>query len=255
MQTNEILLKTQYQNAENLSARQAIYKYSTNKELFWTWVAKKYPVSEQSNILEVGCGNGVFWLEFLKFIPNSLAVTLTDYSAGMLEEAKKLLKNIPKFKFETANVENLPYLDNYFDIVLAHYMLYHAHSPEIALLEIKRVMKSSGYCGILLPDENQMQSIFTILECDNPGLAKTFSAEKAIDLLPHVFSSVDKYIYTDTFSTIDVQAILNYIRSLPKMEEKIPEFYSYAANRLHQEIANNGPIVLSFYQYLFIVKK
>lgn len=116
-------------------------------------MAKQYRALPGSKILEVGCGSGEFWLEASKIIPSNCTITLTDFSAGMLENIQKKLEHIANYRFEVADVEQLPYLDQAFDIVFAHLMLYHAHSPEQGLKEIKRVLKYTGYAGILLSGE------------------------------------------------------------------------------------------------------
>ena len=158
MQINkDELLKTQYQNADKLSVRQSIYRYSTNSEPFWKWVAKYYPIKPENKILEVGCGNGIFWLETLNLFPNNIQVTLTDFSDGMLNEAKKNLFSLPNITFEVADVERLPYEKNYFDVVISHCMLYHANSTEKALSEITRVLKPEAFCGIVRPSKNHMK--------------------------------------------------------------------------------------------------
>lgn len=249
------LLKDQYQNAAKLAARQAIYQYSTNKEPFWEWVAKKYPVLSGHIILEVGCGNGVFWLDALKIFPNDIDIRLTDFSQGMLDEAMDKLCHFSNIKFEVADVEHLPYDDLSCDVVLAHYMLYHVESIQRALSEIKRVMKLNSFCGILLPDNNHLQSVFSIIECENPGLANSFSAEVAYDILPNFFNKVEDYKYRDEFNVTDVNAIINYVHSLPNMDKKGEDFYNNARKKIAKAIEKDGPLKLCFNQFLFIVRK
>ncbi|MDX1900994.1 MAG: class I SAM-dependent methyltransferase [Gammaproteobacteria bacterium] len=253
MKTNkEYLRNTQYKNAENLSARQSIYQYSENPTPFWEWAARFYPISTNNKILEVGCGNGIFWHDALKIFPQNIDITLTDFSAGMLEDAKRNLSKIKNIKFAVEDVEHLSYADDSFDLVIAHFMLYHASSPKNALIEIKRVVKPTGFCGIVLPSENHMQALFSILECENPRQARFFSAEKAMTTLADVFSSIEQHVYLDTFKISDVSLLINYVRSLPTMDKKPNEFWLLCEKKLHDYIKSNGSIKLSSSQYLFI---
>ena len=51
-------VKKQYSSTENLNTRISIHeKYSTNKQGFGNWIFEHYDLGEDSNILELGCGN------------------------------------------------------------------------------------------------------------------------------------------------------------------------------------------------------
>src|SRR3990167_62047 len=71
-------------------------------------------------ILDVGCGSGVFLLEFIKM---GATVVGIDYSQKMLSMAEAELKlyKIPKNKYKLilANATNLPLNSKSFDLVLA----------------------------------------------------------------------------------------------------------------------------------------
>src|ERR1700722_13084509 len=177
----------QYQNANKLTSRRQLWDFGTNPESLWNWVIKHYAFEPNSKILEVGCGSGNFWQIATKVLPESCNVTLTDFSEGMLKNTKENLKDIYNFKFEVADVEHLPYENKSFDMVIAHLVLYHANSPECALEEIKRVLKVSGFAGILVSGKDTMSSLFKLLKCENPRQSIRFSAETATEILPTYF--------------------------------------------------------------------
>ena len=103
---------------------------------------KKYvEFSEDTKVLDVGCGNGFFGYFFSKFCD----VTGLDYSKYML------LMN-PLEKLIRADAENLPFDDNVFDVVFSSALLHHVQSPEEILREYKRVSKK--FVVIIEPNRN-----------------------------------------------------------------------------------------------------
>ncbi|SQB91431.1 transcriptional regulatory protein [Clostridium tetanomorphum] len=143
----------QYKNSSNLRARINIHNnFSTNKEGWMNWFFNQLKLPDKVNILEVGCGDGSLWAENLHKIPKSWNVILTDFSEGMLEDAKKNLKNSShKFKFNVVDIEKkIPYKDGSFDVVIANHMLYHLNDIDKGIQEISRVIKKMDIFLLLL---------------------------------------------------------------------------------------------------------
>ena len=71
-------------------------------------------------------------------------MTLTDISPAMVDAAREQLDDVCGVKFEFADIQNLPYPDASFDVVIANMMLYHV--PDIArgLSEVRRVLRRDG---------------------------------------------------------------------------------------------------------------
>ena len=257
MRVNKDYLKAhQYKTADNFKTRVNLHRHGTNKEPFWPWVRDKYPILAGAKILEVGCGLGTFWQEVINTLPKDCDILLTDFSEGMLTTTRETLAplNQPQIHFETADVEHLPYSSKSFDVVLAHFMLYHADSPTKALGEIKRVLKDSGgFVGIVLPSGENMQKLFDLLGCENPTQARNFSAEMALEVLPKFFTNIQQYIHRNTLKLTEVELIINYVRSLSTMAEKPKEFYETNRKILAEIIAKEGCLSLPTQQYVFVV--
>lgn len=246
------LLNKQYKTGRNLKARASLHRFGTNPEPFWSWVAEKYPFKPNSKILEVGAGTGVFWLEAIQFIPENCEITISDLSAGMLAEAKVNLANLLQIDFTTVDVEKLPFPDKSFDAVLAHFMLYHASSPLLALQEIKRVLDSNGFVGIILPSKHNLTKLFSLLNCESPIQAQYFPAEKAIEVLPKFFTNIQHHVHKNTLNINEIEPIITYVQSLPKMDERDEDFYNDCRTILEETIKKNGCLSLDISQHLFI---
>lgn len=142
-------IQKQYQTSSNLNTRISIHdKYSTNRQPFGDWIVSHYVIRPGDRILELGCGTGSMWKDKLHLLTGA-ALTLTDFSEGMLETARKTLAGAENITFQQADIQAIPYLDASFDVVIANMMLYHVPDLHKGLSEVRRVLKPGGafYCA------------------------------------------------------------------------------------------------------------
>jgi len=108
-------------------------------------------------VLDVGCGSGVFMLEFIK---RGAEVIGIDYSQKMLDLAKKELNfykaDKKKYKLVLANAICLPFRDDSFDLVLATGLTdYMTDNDDLKFIkEATRVLKKDGSLIVSFPAEN-----------------------------------------------------------------------------------------------------
>src|SRR5262249_54443187 len=121
------LKNEQYKDSSKLQARARLHAdYNRNKYGWFEWLFHLYQIPATGKILELGAGAGWLWLKNAHRIPAGWDITLSDFSAGMVEEQRKALATIPHpFKFEEIDIQSIPYPDNTFDTVIANHMLYH----------------------------------------------------------------------------------------------------------------------------------
>lgn len=95
---------------------------------------------EGTEVLEVATGPGLL----AKHVASaSKSMVATDYSEGMIREAKK--GEYPeKLSFEVADATELPYEADSFDAVIIANALHIMPNPEKALSEINRVLRADG---------------------------------------------------------------------------------------------------------------
>ncbi|MBO6270507.1 MAG: class I SAM-dependent methyltransferase [Clostridium sp.] len=91
-------------------------------------------------VLEIAAGPGLLARHIA---PAAKSVTATDYSEGMIAQAKKgpCPENL---HFEAADAMALPYPDGSFDAVIIANALHILPEPEKALSEIRRVLRADG---------------------------------------------------------------------------------------------------------------
>ena len=99
---------------------------------------------KDKEVLELATGPGLLAKHIA---PAAKTVLATDYSDGMIAEAKKGVYP-ENLRFEVTDAMALPYEDNSFDAVLIANALHIVPDPEKVLSEIDRVLKpGGGSCG------------------------------------------------------------------------------------------------------------
>ena len=151
---NQKEVKEQYANAGNLNTRILIHqKYSTNKMGFGNWIFSNYKITPGMKVLELGCGTGDMWKGHEDLINACERLVLSDFSEGMLENAKANLGEMTSLgaglEYRVIDIQNIPFEDESFDVVIANMMLYHVPDMNRGLAEVRRVLKKGGafYCA------------------------------------------------------------------------------------------------------------
>ncbi len=100
-------------------------------------------------VLDAGCGGG---RNLVYFLQNDFDVYAVDPNPEAVEAVKELAKALapalPANNFKVAAAENLPFDDNYFDLVISSAVLHFANSEahfENMLHSMWRVLKPGGY--------------------------------------------------------------------------------------------------------------
>ena len=101
----------------------------------------------EANILDIGCHDGTL-LSLIRNKNNHFFGL--DASDWAVEESRKKSINIRSFFFD--GKAELPFEDDFFDIIIAGEIIEHIYDTDFFLEEIKRVLKSKG--GLLLSTPN-----------------------------------------------------------------------------------------------------
>lgn len=230
-----MLLTQQYHNASRLTTRAALHaRFSTNPTRWFPWLFERFQTPASSAVLELGCGPGWLWLSNRERIPTDWQITLTDFSEGMLAEARQNLTSVPHpFSFAVADVQAIPYPDDSFDMVIANHMLYHAPDIPAALAEIRRILKAGGrfYASTLAGD--YMHELAQFLPRRRPAHL-SFNLDNGAELLAAQFGHVALYRYDNTLVVTEAEPLIAYLVSMTP----------HSALDLHERISRYaGPLV------------
>lgn len=100
----------------------------------------KKQLTDKDSVLELACGTGQITHRLAREVKTW---TATDFSAKMLEETKKNVKE-DNIAFSVADATTLSYADKSFDVVVIANALHIMPEPDKALSEIYRVLKQGG---------------------------------------------------------------------------------------------------------------
>lgn len=211
----------QYQTAAHLNTRISIHdKYSTNKEPFGDWIVSHYQIRPGMNILELGCGTGSMWKDHLDLLSGGTHLTLTDFSPGMLETAKATLSNAQAITYQVVDIQDIPYPDASFDIVIANMMLYHVPDLHKGLAEVRRVLKPGGvfYCATY--GEHGIMDFIndTLAHLGISGTIGTaFTLQNGVDTLCAHFENVQRLDREDGLAVTNIDDFVDYIYSMSSL--------------------------------------
>ena len=98
------------------------------------------------SILDLGCGPGSITVGLARYVAPSKVVGV-DAAPAALDYAKAHAaeEHMDAVEFVEADVYDLPFEDETFDVVYAHQLLQHLADPVAALTEAKRVLRPGGY--------------------------------------------------------------------------------------------------------------
>ena len=261
----------QYRTASNLDARVALHqRFGTDEEPLPRWIFAQLDLPPDGRILELGCGPGLLWTENTERIPDGWNITLTDVSAGMVQEAEDRLGPGRRMTFRVANAQEIPFDDDAFDAVVANHMLYHVPDRTRAFFEISRVLRPGGRLYAATNGEAHMRELDPlrhVLDPSHPADAATkepigFSLENGAAQLTPWFSEVSLRRHEGALVVTDVQPLMNYLLSGvtadAAADEPAEEFrwkVDELEDHMKRELGSRGAIHITKDAGLFVARR
>jgi len=256
-------LAHQYSTSHNLALRIDVHeRFSTNPYRWMVWVFDHFDLPESCRILELGCGVGKLWVENADRIRPTWAITVSDYSAAMLEKTKASLADVQRvFDFQQVDVEQIPFGSQTFDAVIANHMLYYARDLDAAIAEIARVLKPAGK---LYASTNGMRHLKEIDDLivgfrsgDRPiaSVITTFNLDTGRDILARHFAHVHTDKQVNALRISDPEALTAFCLSITRAaipEQSHSAFASYVAQHVQ---AHGGTLHIEKDGGLFVAIK
>jgi demethylmenaquinone methyltransferase/2-methoxy-6-polyprenyl-1,4-benzoquinol methylase len=155
-------------------------------------------------ILDVATGTGDFAIQSI--VANPEKITGVDISSGMLEIGREKIKKLNlenKIALQLTDAEQLPFDDNYFDVITVAFGVRNFENLEKGLREMQRVLKPGG--DLVIIEFSKPSGAFSYLykfyfKYITPAVGKLFSKDsRAYSYLPE---SVEAFPYGEALCKI-----------------------------------------------------
>ncbi len=131
-------------------------RYAREPEIFsFAQFSRAY----RKKVLEVGVGAGTDFVQFVRSGADAYGIDLTEEGINHVENRLKLYE-LPQAKLVTGDCENLPFQDNFFDLVYSWGVVHHTADTERAIREIFRVARPGGIVKIMVYHKWSIVGIF-----------------------------------------------------------------------------------------------
>lgn len=142
--TTEAQVRKQYNQVATVYDQRWSRYVSSTLEFLRSWSR----LSPTDKVLDVACGTGEFERLILSENPSQQIVGV-DISEKMIELAQQKLQSYSNVDFQLASAAALPFDDASFDTIISANSFHYFDDPNVALNEMKRVLKPNGNLIIL----------------------------------------------------------------------------------------------------------
>ena len=214
-------LKTQYQNASNISARIRLHEmYSQNQTRWFPWIYHNCKITDGMRILEIGCGDGTLWNENMAKLPQNISAVLSDISEGMLRDVRRRIGSDSRFSFQAFDCHRIPFVSDSFDLVIANHVLFYCDDIAKVCREVSRILVPGGRFLCSTYGASHMQEITALvqefdsrIQLSGDALYARFGLENGAELLAPYFSEISTQLYDDALYVTDAAPLIEYILS------------------------------------------
>lgn len=153
---------------------------------------------------------------------------------------------------QNIDIQDIPFPDNCFDVVIANHMLYHVPDLSKALSEVRRILKSGGKFYSATNGNGGMRPyLHNAFKEVNPELNTTFTKnfsfnlQNGSEILSGFFNDVQRCDYEDSLSITETQDLIDWLKSTITIasysENDLYGFYDYFEGIRQKEGAINIP--------------
>lgn len=109
--------------------------------------SEKLQLKDDLDILDFGCGTGLFGLEFLEY---AKSITGVDTSEGMLEVFREKVKDLPNVNCLLKDLEKGPFEEKLsFDLIVSSMTFHHLSDPEKMIKKLREHLNPNGQMAIV----------------------------------------------------------------------------------------------------------
>ncbi len=121
-----------------------IKHYNPKLQLFLDQFVQSFEIMQGDHLLDVGTGTGILIPYLLQLLGPKGDITAVDYARGMVNIWKNKCTHLPNVIITNATAENLPFSDNFFNMITCFGLFPHLDNKKNSLQEFNRVLKPKG---------------------------------------------------------------------------------------------------------------
>jgi len=145
-------MNEQFANPQGVMGKLAGFLMQANDKNQSSWVVSNSRIKPNAKVLEIGYGPGLGIESASGFAYEGFTAGIDISNIMLMQASKRNAENISKGKVKLlqGNVDEIPFEDNYFDMVFSVNSMHYWEDLQEALKEIKRVLKPGGEVCISL---------------------------------------------------------------------------------------------------------
>lgn len=215
------LVEHSYATTEDFKVRSDAWE-SLARQSISAWYADQLRDLAFSNVLDAGCGLGRFSQALARSRP--LDVTAIDIADAMVDAAREQVGPLPgNHRFLQTSIEDAPFADGSFDLVLANLVLFHVPDIRSSFAKLAGLVKPGGHIALLTVDFDWMSELnrfqdHALLKLgfahDHAALTapgtNRFCDANILQFKPDSLDLVKKPWFDGTMTFPDVDALLNF---------------------------------------------
>lgn len=172
------------------------------------------PDLNNKKVLMLGCGTGDECKILIEHGANPKNIVGLDRSQKSIEIAKE---TYPDIEFVVDDINNLPFLGNYFDFVYSSLSIHYSKTPEKVYKEVYRVLKKDGKFLLSLGHPIRFASVNKVI---NNEVYRLIGCNKNNNEIYGNYNSFKKHVFTE-FTGIDNKEILSFYVGSPSYHFKL----------------------------------
>jgi ubiquinone/menaquinone biosynthesis C-methylase UbiE len=202
------------------------------------------------DLLDAGCGTGQM-LRFLRDTrPGQFGLTGLDRSASVIEEARLVVDADPSVRLVVGRVEEMPFPEHAFDVVLAMGLLEYVASLEGALREIARVTRPGG---LVVCTMQNPRSPYRLWDASVHARMRRRRGDRPSPVLRRVPPGRLRSSLREAGAEPVSVVHYNFNLLLPPLDSRLPRLALWLKRRI--ETAARGPLRVLANDYIVVARK
>jgi SAM-dependent methyltransferase len=197
------VVRREYATETGLETRASVYQGAVGPNPIETLVQLLVDRAPR-RLLEVGCGTGKLAARLNETLDCDLRAV--DLSPRMVELARADGVNA-----QVADVQELPFGDSEFDVVIAAWVLFHVPDLHRGLSQIVRVLRPGGELLAVTNGSDHLKEVWALVGEDPIRLSIT--AENGAELLGKHFAAVRSVPIRGSVTFLDADAVRRYVEA------------------------------------------